>query len=91
MQNIFCQEKDQILSTTKEIYYDITHVRKNYHHFMYLEAKDATKESAYSTKTKYILLTHFLDMCVKKVSHNFSLDAHITAQKISELLLEIQI
>ena len=59
MLEIYCQEKDQVLLTTKEIYYDITHVQKKYHPYMYLKIKDVTKESPYSTKITYILLTRF--------------------------------
>ena len=58
MQDIYFQIKDQIL---KEIYCGIKYVRKKYPHYMFLKIKDATKESLYSTKVKYILLTHFLD------------------------------
>ena len=60
MQDICCQEIDQILLTSKEIYYEITHVRKEYHHYMYLKIKDVSKEFPYSTKIKYILLTRSL-------------------------------
>ena len=58
MQDIYCQETDQVLLTTKETYYGITLVPKKYHFFMCLKIKDAIKESQYSTKTKYILLIH---------------------------------
>ena len=58
MQDIFCQETDQILLTTKEILYGITLVPKKYHLYMFLRIKDAIKESQYSTKMKYILLIH---------------------------------
>ena len=61
MQDICCQVIDQVLLTTKEICYGITHVRKKYPHYMYLKTKDVTKETPYSTKKKYILLTHFLE------------------------------
>ena len=60
MQDIHCQEIDQMLSTTKEIYQGTTLVQKKYHHYMYLKTKDSTKESIYSTK-KYLLLPHFLE------------------------------
>ena len=56
MQDIYCQETDQILLTTKEIFYGITFVSKKYHLYMFLKTKDALRESQYSTKTKYILL-----------------------------------
>ena len=42
-----------------------THVRmiksinQNYHLYMFMKIKDATKEFQYSTKIKYILLIHF--------------------------------
>ena len=60
MQDIYCQETDQILLTTKQTYYVITLVPKKYHLYMFLKIKDALKESQYSTKRKYILLTHSL-------------------------------
>ena len=59
--DICCQKIDQILKTTKEIYHGITHVRKKCHHYMYLRTKDVTRESPFSTKIKYILLTRFLE------------------------------
>ena len=52
MQDNYHQETDQILSTTKEMYYGTTYVRKKYHHYMYLKIKDITKGSLYSTKIK---------------------------------------
>ena len=58
MQVIYCQETDQILLTTKEIYYGITTVPKKYHLGMYSKTKDALRESQYSTKIKYTLLKH---------------------------------
>ena len=61
MQDICCQEKDQSLLTTKEIHYGNTHVRKTYHHYLYLKTKHVAKVSPYSTKIKYILLTRFLE------------------------------
>ena len=61
MQDIYCQVTDQILLTTKEIYYGITLVPKTYHLYVILKTKDATKESQYSTKIKYILLIHSPD------------------------------
>ena len=70
MQDICCQEIDQILSTTKELYYGTTYVRKEYHHYMYLKTKDVTKESPYSTRKKYILLTYFWDTAVPYASEN---------------------
>ena len=41
MQDIFCEETDQILLTTKEIYYGITLVPKKNHLYMLLKIKDA--------------------------------------------------
>ena len=78
MQDIHCQEKDQMLSNTKEIYYGTTHVRKKYHHYMYLKTKDSTKESPYSTKKVPFVATlsrrtYFWDTavpCGSKNSHN---------------------
>ena len=52
MQDNYCQETDQILLTTREIFYGITLVPKNYHLYMFLKIKDAIKESQYSTKIK---------------------------------------
>ena len=58
MQDIYCQETDQILLTMKEIYHGITLVPKKYQLYMFLKTKDAIKESQYSTKIKYILFIH---------------------------------
>ena len=58
MQDIYCQETDQDLLTTKETYYGFRPKPKKYHLYMFLKLKDVIKESQYSTKTKYILLTH---------------------------------
>ena len=78
MQDIYCQETDKLLLTTKETYYGITLVQKKYHLYMFLKTKDAIKESQYSTKIKYILLIHpkrtyFWDTavpCGSENSHN---------------------
>ena len=59
MQDIYCQETDQILLTLKETYNGITLVPKKYHLNMFLKIKSAIKESQNSTKIKYILLIHF--------------------------------
>ena len=58
MQNIYCQETDQILLTTKEIYYGTTPLPKMYHFYMYSKTKDAVRESQFSTKIKFISLIH---------------------------------
>ena len=59
MQDIYYQEKDQILLTKKERYYGITLVPKKYHHYMFLKIKDVIREFPYSIKKiKYILFTH---------------------------------
>ena len=50
MKDIFCQEIDQVLMTTKEIYNSITHVRKKYHLYTFLNIKEVTKEFPYSTR-----------------------------------------
>ena len=80
MQDIYCQELDQILSTTKEKFYDITPARKKYHHYMYLKIKDVIKESPYSTKSKYLLLTHFLE------EQNFGIQPFHLDLKIATML-----
>ena len=54
MQDIYRQETDQSLLTTKEIYYGITPVPKKYHLCMFSKTKDAIRESQYSIKIKYI-------------------------------------
>ena len=46
-----------MFSTTKEIFYIITQVRKKYHHNIYLKKKDVTKESPYCTKRKLFVDT----------------------------------
>ena len=58
MQDIYCQETDLFLSTTKESYYGITPVPKKYHLCMFLTIKVALRESQFSTKIKNILLIH---------------------------------
>ena len=58
MQDIYCQETDQFLLTTKEIYYGITLLPKKYHFYMFLKIKNALKQSQFSTKIEYILLIH---------------------------------
>ena len=58
MQDIPCQETDQILLNTKEINYGIPHVSKKVSPLYVFEDKDAIRESQYSTKIKYILLIH---------------------------------
>ena len=42
MQDIYYQETYKKFLTTKEMYYRIIHVRKKYHHYMYLKIKDVT-------------------------------------------------
>ena len=58
MQDTYYQERDQILLIMKKIYHDITLAPKKYHHYTFLKIKDITKDFPYSTKIKYILLTH---------------------------------
>ena len=58
MQDIYCQETDQVLLTKKEIYYGITLVLGKYRLYMFLKMKYAIKESQCSTKIKYIWLIH---------------------------------
>ena len=55
MQDIYCQETEQILLITKEIYYGITPVPKKYHLYMFLKIKGVIKESQNSTK-KHLLM-----------------------------------
>ena len=50
MQGFYCQETDQILLTSKKIYYGIKFLPKKYHLYMFLKIKNAIKESQYSTK-----------------------------------------
>ena len=50
MQDICCQETDQILLITKEKYYGTTSVPKKYHLYMFLKIKGVIKESQKSTK-----------------------------------------
>ena len=50
MQDNFCRELDQILLTSEELFFGITHVRKKYHHYMYLKIKDVTKNQPFLQK-----------------------------------------
>ena len=61
MQDTFCQETDQILLTTKEIFYGSTLAPKKCHIYMFLEIKDAMKESKYSTKK-----VHYVDTLYRR-------------------------
>ena len=79
MRDICCQKIDQVLLTTKNIYYGNTHVRKTYHLYMYMKTKDVTRKSPYSTKYKVPFVdtlsrrTYFWDTvfpCGSKISHN---------------------
>ena len=58
MQDIYFQDTDQTLLTTKEINYGITPVPKRNRLCMFSKTNDAKRESQYSTKIKYILLIH---------------------------------
>ena len=57
MQDIVFQEIDQVLPSTRETCFCITHVRKKYRHYMYLKTKDDTKKITLFYKNK----VHFVD------------------------------
>ena len=78
MQDICCQEIDQVLLTTKEIYYDNIHVLKKYHLYLCLKQKMLQKILIiYKNKENFVdrlfRRTYFCDTaipCGSEKNHN---------------------
>ena len=58
---LIIKKTDQTFLTRKETFYGSLLAPKKYHHYMFLKTNVVIKESSYSIKIKYILLTHFQD------------------------------
>ena len=64
---------------TNETFYGFILAPKKYHHYMFLKINFVIKESPYSIKIKYILLTHFQD------EHIFGIPQSHVDQKIATM------
>ena len=80
MQDIYYQEIDQIFLITKETFYGFILAPKKYHRYTFLKINVVTKEYPYSTRTKYILLTH------SQKEHIFGIpQSHVDQKKIATM------